>query len=51
MLHSICDQPTSKDIEEQYDRMLIALSDKMPKVAPYLDDARAQLLAFTGFPK
>jgi transposase-like protein len=28
-----------------------ALADKLPKVAEHLDAARAELLAFTGFPK
>lgn len=51
MLHSIYDQPDRKGVEEQYDRMLDALSGKLPKVAAHLDDARAELLAFTGFPK
>ena len=51
MLHSIYDQPDRKGVEEQYDRMLDALSDKLPKVAGNLDDARAELLAFTAFPK
>lgn len=51
MLHSIYDQPDRKGVEEQYDRMLDALSDKFPKVAAHLDDARAELLAFTVFPK
>ena len=27
------------------------LADKLPKVADHLDDARADLLAFTAFPK
>ncbi|WP_397517281.1 transposase [Rhodococcus sp. UFZ-B548] len=31
--------------------MLTALSDKLPKVAAHLDDARAELLAFTSFSK
>jgi putative transposase len=35
----------------QYDRVLDALSDKLPKVAEHLDAARAELLAFTAFPK
>ena len=51
MLHSIYDQPDRKGVEEQYDRMLDAVSGKLPKVAAHLDDARAELLAFTGFPK
>jgi transposase-like protein len=35
----------------QYDRVLDALGDKLPKVAEHLDVARAELLAFTAFPK
>ena len=31
--------------------MLDALADKLPKVAEHLDAARAELLAFTAFPK
>lgn len=31
--------------------MLDALSEKLPKVAAHLDTARADLLAFTAFPK
>jgi putative transposase len=28
-----------------------ALADKLPKVAEHLEEARAELLAFTAFPK
>ncbi|GAA3644289.1 hypothetical protein GCM10022236_53550 [Microlunatus ginsengisoli] len=35
----------------QYDRILDALTDKLPTVADHLDAARADLLAFTAFPK
>ena len=35
----------------QYDRIIDALSDKLPKVADHLEAARADLLAFTAFPK
>jgi putative transposase len=31
--------------------VLDALTDKLPKVAEHLDAARAELLAFTAFPK
>jgi len=51
MLHSIYDQPDAKSVEAQYDRVLDALGEKLPAVAAHLDDARAQVLAFTTFPK
>ncbi|HET9648991.1 MAG TPA: transposase, partial [Microlunatus sp.] len=35
----------------QYDRVLDALTDKLPTVAAHLDAARADVLAFTTFPK
>ncbi len=35
----------------QFDRVLDALADKLPKVAAHLDAARADVLAFTTFPK
>jgi transposase-like protein len=51
LLHSIYDQPDAESVVAQYDRVLDALGDKLPKVAEHLDAARADLLAFTAFPK
>jgi putative transposase len=51
LLHSIFDQPDAESVVAQYDRVLDALCDKLPKVAEHLDAARAELLAFTAFPK
>ena len=51
MLHSVYDQPDSTSVHAQYDRLLEAVADKLPKVAEHLDDARADVLAFTAFPK
>ncbi|MBS4727606.1 IS256 family transposase [Mycobacterium sp. SM1] len=51
LLHSIFDQPDAESVAAQYDRVLDALSGKLPKVAEHLDAARAELLAFTAFPK
>lgn len=51
LLHSIYDQPDADSVVAQYDRVLDALSDKLPNVAEHLDAARADLLAFTAFPK
>ena len=51
LLHSIFDQPDAESVVAQYDRVLDALADKLPKVAEHLDAARGDLLAFTAFPK
>ncbi|ORX19563.1 transposase, partial [Mycobacterium xenopi] len=51
LLHSVFDQPDAESVVAQYDRVLDALSDKLPKVAEHLDAARPDLLAFTAFPK
>ncbi len=51
LLHSVYDQPDAESVVAQYDRVLDALSDKLPKVAQHLDAARVDLLAFTVFPK
>lgn len=51
LLHSVFDQPDAESVVAQYDRILDALGDKLPKVAEHLDAARADLLAFTAFPK
>ncbi len=51
LLHSVFDQPDANSVAAQYDRVMGALVDKMPKVAAHVEDARADLLAFTAFPK
>ena len=51
LLHSVYDQPDAQSVEAQYDRIVDALADKLPKVAHHLESARADLLAFTAFPK
>jgi putative transposase len=51
LLHSIYDQPDAEAVHAQYDRVLDALADKLPDVADHLDAARADILAFTAFPK
>ena len=38
-------------MHEQFDRILDALTDKLPAVAEHLDGARGDVLAFTAFPK
>ena len=51
LLHSVYDQPDAASVHAQFDRVLDALTDKLPTVAEHLDTARADVLAFTAFPK
>ncbi|PZO58519.1 MAG: IS256 family transposase [Pseudoxanthomonas suwonensis] len=51
MLHSVYDQPDATAVNAQFDRLLDYVSEKLPAVAEHLDTARADVLAFTGFPK
>ena len=51
LLHSVYDQPDATAVHAQFDRVLDALDAKFPKVAAHLDTARADVLAFTAFPK
>ena len=51
MLHSVYDQPDAEAVNAQFDRTLDYVTEKLPKVAEHLDAARADILAFTSFPK
>jgi putative transposase len=51
LLHSIYDQPDAPAVHAQFDRVVDALADKLPAVAEHLEQARADILAFTAFPK
>jgi len=51
LLQSVFDQPDAEAVQAQYDRVLTNLETQLPAVHDYLDAARADLLAFTGFPK
>ena len=51
MLHSVYDQPDADPVHAQFDRVVDALGEKLPAVAEHLDGARADILAFTAFPK
>jgi transposase-like protein len=51
LLHSVYDQPDAASVSAQFDRVLDALADKLPKVAEHLEAARTDVLAFTAFPK
>ena len=51
ILHSIYDQPDAPSVHAQFDRVITALEAKLPAVADHLETARADILAFTAFPK
>jgi len=51
MLHSVYDQPEAKAVHAQFDKLLDSVGEKLPAAAEHLDAARADVLAFTGFPK
>jgi putative transposase len=51
LLHSVYDQPDADAVHAQYDRLVDAVADKLPKVADHLETARPDVLAFTAFPK
>jgi transposase-like protein len=51
LLHSIYDQPDADAVHAQFDRVIDALVHKLPAVADHLENARADILAFTAFPK
>jgi putative transposase len=51
LLHSIYDQPDAEAVHAQFDRVVDALHEKLPAVAEHLENARADILAFTPFPK
>jgi putative transposase len=51
LLHSVYDQPDGDSVHAQFDRVRDTLADKLPAVADHLDTARADILAFTAFPK
>ena len=51
LLHSVYDQPDAASVHAQFDRVLDALTAKLPQVAAHLDAARAGILAFTAIPR
>jgi putative transposase len=51
LLHSIYDQADAEAVHAQFDRVVDALTEKLPKVAEHLEGARSDILAFTAFPK
>jgi putative transposase len=50
-VRTIFDQADADAVHAQYDRVVAGLGEKYPAAAEHLDDARAELLAFTGYPR
>jgi transposase-like protein len=50
-VRTIFDQADADAVAAQFDRVVAALGEKFGDAAAHLDDARADLLAFTGYPR
>ena len=50
-VRTIFDQADAQAVAAQFDRIVAALAEKFPDAAEHLDDARADLLAFTAYPR
>lgn len=50
MVRTIFDQPDAASVQAQYARVVEAIEARFPDAAAHLDQARADLLAFTTFP-
>jgi transposase-like protein len=50
MVRTIFDQPDAASVHDQYGRVVEAIEARFPDAATHLDDAREDLLAFSGFP-
>ena len=51
LVRTVFDQPDADAVHAQYGRVVATIEAKFPDAATHLDDARADLLAFTAFPR
>ncbi|SBW22649.1 Transposase for insertion sequence element IS1081 [Candidatus Protofrankia californiensis] len=51
LVRTVFDQADGNEVSVQFDRVVDALSGKLPKAAGHLSDAKADLLAFTTYPR
>jgi transposase-like protein len=51
LVRTVFDQPDADAVRAQYERVVTTIEAKFPAAAEHLDDARADLLAFTDFPR
>lgn len=51
LVRTIFDQPAAEEVHAQHARVVASLEVKHPDAAEHLDQAKPDLLAFTGFPR
>jgi transposase-like protein len=51
LVRTIFDQADANEVTVQFDRVVDALAEKLPRAADHLSDAKADLLAFTAHPR
>ncbi|ABW10818.1 transposase, mutator type [Parafrankia sp. EAN1pec] len=51
LVRTVFDQADANEVGGQFDRVVEALSEKLPKAADHLSGAKADLLAFTTYPR
>jgi putative transposase len=51
LVRTVFDQPDADAVRAQFDRVVATIEAKFPTTAEHLDEARADLLAFTTFPR
>jgi putative transposase len=51
LVRTVFDQPDTDAVTAQFARVVATIEAKFPAAAEHLDDARADLLAFTAFPR
>ncbi|MEV0668599.1 IS256 family transposase [Actinomadura luteofluorescens] len=51
LVRTIFDQPAAEEVHAQHTRVVASLEAKHPDAAEHLDQAKPDLLAFTGFPR
>jgi transposase-like protein len=51
VFRTIFAQPDSATVSTTWDQVRDQLGDRFPKIAALMDDAKAEVLAFTGFPR
>ena len=51
VFRTIFAQPDAAAVEATWDSVRDQLADRFPKLGPFMDDAKAEVLAFTAFPR
>jgi putative transposase len=51
LFRTIFVQPDANNVSATWDQVRDQLADKFPKIGPLMDDAKAEVLAFSSFPK